>query len=52
MLGEPEQGVVPGHCKRCGKEREFPGDPDGTRRFDDFQELTSSNAYYRESNSG
>jgi hypothetical protein len=52
LLDEPAEGHVFGCCKRCGEERQFPGSPDGTRRFDDFQELTSTTAYYREATSG
>lgn len=52
VLGEPVADSVPGRCKRCGEERQFPGSPEGTRRFDDFQELTSERAYYREANAG
>lgn len=52
LLSEPTQGYVPGRCRRCGEERQFPASPDGTRRFDDFQELTSTRAYYREANTG
>ncbi len=52
VLSEPAENHVPGRCKHCGEEREFPGTPDGTKRFDDFQELTSTRAYYREATAG
>lgn len=49
ILGDPDRGVIVGHCKRCGAKRAFSGTPEGTFRFDDFRELTQSSTYFERS---
>ena len=46
VLGEALDGNIPATCKRCGADKGFPTNPDGTERFDDYRELTQSSTYY------
>lgn len=46
VLGEPVSGVILGRCKRCHANRAFPAVPESGQRFDDYRELTSTDAYY------
>jgi hypothetical protein len=48
VLGEPQEGAVPGNCRRCGERRAFPASPDSTDRFDDYREVTSPSTYMQE----
>ena len=42
LLGEPAEGTVTGLCKRCGGQRAFPANPDGTDHLRDVRELAAS----------
>ena len=46
VLGDPLDGDVPASCKRCGADKHFSTNPEGTDRFDDYRELTQSSTYY------
>jgi hypothetical protein len=50
VLSEPHNGIIDGRCKRCGTERSYSANPEGTERFDDFRELTQSSTYYKREN--
>lgn len=36
VLGQPREGVVPGRCRQCGAEREYPA------VLDDFERMAGS----------
>ncbi len=46
VLGEPDNGLIPGRCKRCHATRTYPVNPDGNERFDDYRELTAASSYH------
>ena len=46
VLGEPDNGVIPGRCKRCDATRNYPVNPEGNERFDDYRELTAASSYH------
>jgi hypothetical protein len=46
VLGEPVSGVILGRCKLCSATRAYPATPESGQRFDDYRELTSTDAYY------
>jgi len=46
LLGDPIAGRIPATCKRCGADKGFSTNPEGTERFDDYRELTQSSTYY------
>jgi hypothetical protein len=48
VLGDPQEGAVPGNCRRCGERRAFPASPDSTDRFDDYREVTSPSTYMQD----
>lgn len=39
LLSEPRQDVVHGVCIRCGAQRDYPARPEGSDRYDDYEEL-------------
>ena len=39
LLAEPRRGIVPGVCKLCGSQREYPARLEDTDRFFDHEEL-------------
>jgi hypothetical protein len=39
LLGEPRGGLVHGVCRRCGAQRDYPARPEGSERYDDYEEL-------------
>jgi hypothetical protein len=39
LLSEPHQDVVHGTCIRCGAQRDYPARPEGSERYDDYEEL-------------
>jgi hypothetical protein len=46
VLGDPTSGVILGRCKRCNATKAYPAVPESGQRFDDYRELTSTDAYY------
>lgn len=39
LLSEPRQEVVHGVCIRCGTQRDYPARPEGSERYNDYEEL-------------
>ena len=46
VLSDPSDGMIPATCKRCGADKGYSTNPEGTERFDDYRELTQSSTYY------
>ncbi len=46
VLGDPVSGVILGRCNVCNATRAYPAIPESGQRFDDYRELTSTDAYY------
>jgi hypothetical protein len=44
VLGQPNQGIVPGRCRHCGAEREYPAVLDDYDRFYPSNELGTGGA--------
>ncbi len=47
ILGQPQNALIQGRCKKCDRERIFPARLDDTDRANDYLELTSNGAGVR-----